>query len=382
MRKITWPAAGAVGAAVVALAAASAGPEPGPAAADDTPRVERIGEMSVERAAHQATPLPGGGILVTGGCGADGCAPIHASAEIHDPAAGTFRPAASMGTPRASHGAVALADGRVLVVGGWTGREATATAEVYDPEADRWTAAGEMTVARMSPAVAPLPDGHVLITGGEPRTGAAHASAEVFDPATATFSAVDPMRTRRSSHVAVVLDDGRVLVVGGHEDSGAVLRSAEVFDPETGAFRPAGEMAVPRHKHGAALLPDGRVLVVGGSDAADFRGRYTSTETYDPDTGTFSEGPELRWRRHKIGDAVVALPSGAVLVAGGAERPELYDPADRVFVPAADGLSGPQMFATATRLPTGEVLVLGGYDDRIRSSATAWLVRVGEAGRR
>lgn len=376
MRKITWPAAGAVGAVVVALAAARAGSEPGPAAADDTPRVERIGKMSVERAAHQATQLPGGGILVTGGCGADGCAPIHASVEIYDPATGSFRPAASMGTPRASHGAVPLADERVLVVGGWTGREATATAEVYDPEADRWTAAGEMTEARMSPSVAALPDGRVLVTGGEPRTGAARASAEVFDPTTATFSAVGPMRTRRSSHVAVALDDGRVLVMGGHEDSGTVLRSAEIFDPATDAFRPAGEMAVPRHKHGAALLPDGRVLVVGGSDAQDFRGRYASTEIYDPETETFDEGPELRWRRHKIRDAVVALPSGAVLVAGGAERPELYDPADRVFVPADGGLSGPQMFATATRLPTGRVLILGGYDDRIRSSASAWLVLV------
>jgi hypothetical protein len=82
----------------------------------------------------------------------------------------------------------------------------------------------------------------------------------------------------------------------------------------------------------------------------------------------------MRWERHKIRDAVVTFPSGAVLVAGGAARPELYDPTNRIFVPVEGELSGPQMFASATRLPTGEVLVLGGYDDRIQSSASAWLV--------
>lgn len=377
MSKTTRVAAALVGLAVLALAAVSDGTEPAPAAGEGTPRVERIGEMSVERAAHQATPLEGGGVLVTGGCGEHGCSPIHASVERYDPATRTLRSAASMGTPRASHAAIALPDGRILVVGGWTGEGGTATAEVYHPDADRWTAVGPMTEARMSPAVVTLPDGRVLVTGGEARTGAARSSAEVFDPATSAFSAVGSMQDRRGSHVAVALEDGRVLVTGGHEESGSVLRSVEIFDPGTGEFRSGGEMSVPRHKHGAALLPDGRVLIVGGSDERDYRGRYTSTEIYDPDIGAVSDGPEMLWRRHKIRDAVVPLPSGAVLVAGGAERPELYDPADRVFVPAEGNLGGSQMFATATRLPTGEVLVLGGYDDRIRSSASAWLVGVG-----
>ncbi len=182
------------------------------------------------------------------------------------------------------------------------------------------------------------------------------------------------MRTPRGSHVAITLDDGRVLVAGGHRARGEILRSAEVFDPATGEFRPTGDMAAPRHKHAAAPLADGRVLIIGGSDARDYRGRYMSTEIYDPETGEFAPGPDMRWRRHKIRDAVAVLPSGAVLVAGGAARAELLDPADGVFVPVDGELSGPQMFATATLLPTGDVLVLGGYDDRIRSSDSAWLV--------
>jgi len=76
---------------------------------------------------------------------------------------------------------------------------------------------------------------------------------------------------------------------------------------------------------------------------------------------------------------VAALPSGAVLMAGGAARPELYDPAQQIFVPVGGELSGPQMFATATTLSSGDVLVLGGYDERTQPSASAWLVHTTKA---
>ena len=372
MKTLMWSAAALIGLLVIAVTVVETKDR---VPADvDSPRVVRIGEMSVERATHQATLLETGQVLITGGCAGRGCDPILASVELYDPASGSFRPVAAMAKPRAGHAAVALPDGRVFVAGGWTGESATATAEVYDPGTGRWTSAGEMSVARMGPIAVPLPDGRVLIVGGEPRTGGPVATAEIFDPTTSTFSTVGRMQIPRGSLAAIRLGDGRVLVTGGHRARGEVLRSAEIFDPATGEFQPTGNMTVPRHKHAATLLPDGRVLIIGGSDSRDYRGRYVTTEIYDPSMGEFSAGSDMQWQRHKIRDAVAVLPSGAVLVAGGALRPEIYDPADRVFVPVESELSGPQMFATATLLPNGEVLVLGGYDDRIQSSALAWLV--------
>lgn len=329
-------------------------------------RVARIGEMSVARAAHQATLLTTDQVLVTGGCAAPGCEHILASAELYDPGTRSFQSVAPMTTPRASHEAIVLPDGRVLVSGGWTGSRATASAEVYDPATRGWTAVGDMAEARASHNAVSLPDGRVLIVG---------ASADVFDPATGAFSPAGPMRPNGGSYLPIALADGRVLLTGGTSAGGEVVRSAQIFVPATGGFQRTGDMIVPRHKHGAALLPDGRVLIIGGSDERDRRGRYASTEMYDPATGEFSLGPNMRWARFKIRDAVVALPGGGVVVAGGAVRAELFDPADEVFVPLDGAFSGPQMFATATLLGTGEVLVLGGYDDRIRPSASAWLVR-------
>lgn len=69
-----------------------------------------------------------------------------------------------------------------------------------------------------------------------------------------------------------------------------------------------------------------------------------------------------------------APPSGAVVVAGGAGRPELYDPAEGVFVTARGELAGPQMFATASVRDNGDVLVLGGYVQRTGLSADAWII--------
>ena len=79
-------------------------------------------------------------------------------------------------------------------------------------------------------------------------------------------------------------------------------------------------------------------------------------------------------RRYKLPDAVVVLRSGAVLVAGGAAQPELLPAGAAQFQRLKGKRDGPHEFATATVLPDGNVLVLGGYDEEIRTSDGAWLV--------
>lgn len=356
----------------VGAACGRATPEPTPIDPGSW-RVHQIGRMSVERAAHQATLLQTGQVLVTGGCGGQGCDLVHASVELFDPATQSFQPAPPMSTPRASHIAIALSDSRVLVSGGWTGERATASAEIYDPTSGQWAAVGDMVEARSSHIAVTLPDGNVLIIGGGSGGLADLTSAEIFDASTSTFLSAGQMRTNH--YLATLMKDGRVLLTGGQNPEGEITRSAEIFDPATGEFQLAGEMSVARVKHATALLVDGRVLVLGGSDDRGYSGRFASTEIYDPMMEAFLPGPDLHHGRHKIRDAVAVLNSGAVLVAGGASQLEVFDPDEQTFVLVEGELSGPQMFATATLLPNGNVLVLGGYDDRTRSSDAAWLVQ-------
>lgn len=331
-------------------------------------------QMSVERAAHQATGLKNGKVFVSGGCAQRGCEVIHRSTELFDSSHRKFSPAGDMLEPRVSHASILLNDGRVLIVGGWTGKGISRSAEIYDVKTNVFKAIANMTTARIGPVVTPLKDGRILITGGEPRPGFGLNSSELFDPDRLTFSLSGKMNASRGAHVAVALVDGRVLVTGGHSARGEILRSAEIYDPDTGKFTPTGEMTIPRHKHGGILLPDGRVLIVGGSNKQDFRGRYTSSELYDPDTGKFTSGPTMHWPRFKIRHSLVLLPSGAVLVSGGAVKNERFEPDSFTFVETGDELSKPLMFNSTSLLPSGEVLTVGGYDERIQPSKETWLI--------
>jgi hypothetical protein len=115
------------------------------------------------------------------------------------------------------------------------------------------------------------------------------------------------------------------------------------------------------------------VLVIGGADARDGYGQKTSAELFVPRTGRFVPTGSLRLRRYKLLDATVLLRDGRVLVAGGGERLEAYDPRRGAFRELPGRLDAARLFSTATVLADGRVLVAGGYDERIRSTAAAWL---------
>jgi len=64
--------------------------------------------------------------------------------------------------------ATALADGRVLVTGGYFDNVPITTADLYDPEAGAFTATGPLTMARGFDTATRLSDGRVLVAGGNP----------------------------------------------------------------------------------------------------------------------------------------------------------------------------------------------------------------------
>jgi hypothetical protein len=120
-----------------------------------------------------------------------------------------------------------------------------------------------------------------------------------------------------------------------------------------GAWTPAGDMLVARRDHTATLLSNGKVLIVGW---------FTNTaELYDPLTNAFAAtGNTLD--DHGQGSTATRLPDGKVLIVGGNGAPmsaELFDPATGVFSRAGSP-SSPRAFHTATALSDGRVLVAGG----------------------
>jgi len=326
-------------------------------------------DLAVPRAAHTATLLASGEVLVAGGCAVDSCELDErgATTEIVDARGGT-RPGPQLLQPRVGHHAAALADGTVLIAGGFTKFSLTPSAELL--VGDAFVALPPMKAVRGGATSTRLRDGRVLFVGGSAGPNTLR-TAELYVPKLRRFVMTGRLRTARSAHAATLLPDGRVLVAGG-SNKGGVLRSAEIYDPRTGRFTPVGSMRTARHKLALAPLPGG-ALAIGGSDERDWRGRIATAERFDARRGKFVAVARLAVPRFKLADAVVATPAG-IVVAGGAPSVELYEPRTGRFR-TIERLTGERHFATATRLPTGNVLVAGGYDSSIAVTRSAWLVR-------
>ncbi|HEX9001361.1 MAG TPA: zf-HC2 domain-containing protein [Blastocatellia bacterium] len=352
-----------------------------PAIPMTTGALQPVAGLNQARYAHAAALLADGRVLVMGGVGPEFVS--LASTEVFDPATNRFTASAPMLAQRASHAATRLNNGQVLITGGFQDvrpRVTLSTAELFDPATGSFRQTGRMTAPRESHKATLLPDGKVLITGGHDRTGRHLASAEIYDPATRQFTSAGSMLTPRSDHVATLLSNGMVLVTGGMTNAPAetlTLSSAELFDPLKRVFSAVGSMHTVRAKHSAALLPDGKVIVMGGTDVRLGRGKKASAELYDPAKRQFAQTGNMNTARYKIRDAVVVLRDGRVLVAGGGTQVEVYDPASGVFRLVKGDLGAARHYATATLLADGRVLFAGGYatgsNAGLIAEAGAWI---------
>jgi hypothetical protein len=267
-----------------------------------------------------------------------------------------------MNEARVGHTATLLPTGEVLIAGGEDGTNMLRTAELYDPAAGTFTATGGMLVERRSHTATLLSNGQVLIVGGSDTTDGSSvlASAETYDPVAGTFAAVGSMATVRIFHTATLLQDGRVLIAGGYDSLGNWLSSTELYDPAVGTFSPTGSMTMARGRHTATLLPNGKALMAGGVPSTEAFQGTSSAELYDPMAETST--PTGNMTATRWGHTATLLPYGEVFITGGyrlAMTAELYDPAAGVFV-ATGAPSFPEAIQTATLLPSGNVLLAGG----------------------
>jgi hypothetical protein len=272
-----------------------------------------------------ATLLLSGKVLATRGCIDNSCNNSLGSAELYDPASGTWSLTGNMVTPREYHTATQLTNGKVLVAGGCysaCGIYNMTNAELYDPASGTWSATGSMTTARAQHTATLLPNGKVLVTGGISGSNIV-ASAEVYDPTTRTWSAVASMANARRFAQAALLNNGKVLVMGG-QNLTVTLSAAETYDPTVNKWSSAGKMSSPRLYFAAAPLPQGRVLAVGGADPSNI---LASADVYDPSTGRWSATGSMNLGR--VYFTATALVDGRVLAAAGNVgdyTAELYQP--------------------------------------------------------
>ncbi len=275
------------------------------------------GPLATDRAEHTATLLPNGKVLVVGG---RQFFYDLASAELYDPVSGIWTPTGSLNTQRHGHTATLLPNGKVLVAGGsqefFASVYSLASAELYDPATGTWSPTGSLATDRFFHTAALLPNGRVLVAGGYSRGRGTLASAESYDAASGTWSPTGSLAAARDGHTATLLQDGKVLAAGGFGSNGAgALSSAELYDSASETWLSTGNLSTGRSGQTAMLLRGGEVLIAGGFDRNS--GVYASTgaERYDPSSGTWMATGNLVSGRSN--HTMTLLSDGAVLVAGG-----------------------------------------------------------------
>lgn len=311
------------------------------------------GALNFPRIGHTATLLATGQVLVAGGEDAHG---NHiAAAELYNPTTGTWTVTGSLATPRIDHTATLLANGEVLVAGG-VGSTYTATAEVYNPWTGQWSDTGNMTVPRAFAGAALLRNGEVLMAGGSNIDGTSNTTAELYNPATGKWTSTTVMPSGHNSP-ATLLPSGKVLVIGG----GGVI-----YDPSTARWTPTGSLYYGITGGSATLLANGDVLAYGNKFSC------YAAQFFNPSTNTWARTIAQCGNDVSYGP-LVSLGNGKVLLAGDeitysghtspTTRCALYDPSTNTWTPTGSLLQATRR--TATLLPNGKVLSVGGSDGEL-----------------
>ncbi len=173
------------------------------------------------------------------------------------------------------------------------------------------------------------------------------------------------MTVARAGHTMTTLPDGRFLVVGGHSNSIEVIKPGTYTSTLYNVV-----MSDLRSQHTTTLLKDGTVLIVGGyTNAVDLRTRTSDmsadVELFNPTTGVIQKIAELAVPRAE--HTATLLPDGKVLILGGYSKTkmiqmaEVIDPSSGTVTILDEPMQVGRAGHTATRLLDGRILIAGGY---------------------
>jgi YVTN family beta-propeller protein/probable HAF family extracellular repeat protein len=230
----------------------------------------------------------------------------------------------------------------------------------------QWQPAAPLPTAQYFGNAIAMADGAVLVAGGQAAGDVPIPKAASYDSKTNVWSPTPNMSGARSDSAAVTLADGRILITGGNQGSGRT-GGAEIFDPATRQWTVAAPMNSPRNRHTLTLLSDGKVLATGGylTHSDPYQQYQRTAEVYDPVLDKWTAVADMAERR--VGHSASRLPDGRVLIVGGADYAE-YKATVEIFNPATGTFSsGPSLserryFHSVATLPDGRILIAGGMN--------------------
>lgn len=321
-----------------------------------------VGALGTARA-QPLVARAGDGVLVVGGIGAAG--PL-SSAELYDPATGTFAPVdVPSGFDDVDNGMLGavlstLPDGRVVLTGSSRGVLA-----VFDPATRSFGPAIAITSRAFHGAIA-VDATHVLVAGG-----CAGVANRMCDATPLHSSLIYDLQGHQAGGPTVTgVHEGAQLVdLGPRRDGAHQLVLAGGFgDPGAGAwFAPGDDQATPLAGLAAQLAPldGGGLLTAFAPDAATADGTVVAVSPAGA-VDALTRAPAI------AGARLALLEDGSVVAIGGDPRVARYVPQTDRWDQAIPAGEPPAIIAPSlARLADGSVLVLGGATP----SAQAWLYR-------
>lgn len=181
----------------------------------------------------------------------------------------------------------------------------------------------------------------------------------------------------RSDHTAAIVRGGSVLFAQGHD--GTSSTEASTFFTPSPAVVTGPDSRWRRSGHTATTLMDGSVVVLGGVDSSNepatnevLSGQPSASSgaLYDPELARFAWYPQALVVRRNDHTATM-LPDGKILIVGGTNGTdelalaEIVDPVAATSELLPSGLQFARRGHTATLQADGSVLVIGGEEHGI-----------------
>ena len=301
------------------------------------------------------TELADGRVLIVGGYGESSSKMGISNAEIFDPSTNTWTVTQKMAYPRWYPSATTLSDGTVLVLGGWktTSHTNAGIPEVYDPVANTWT---QLTNANNPfetyPFVYQLSNGQIVhVNGSEYAT-----VTDMLNLSSQSWSTVDSNIEDGGSSVMYMQD--KIMKAGSAADSqmtGPSVNTTYVIDmtQPSPKWQQTASMAYARSFMNLTELPDGTVLATGGEtdkNGGDISKAVYPAELWSPATMTWTTMSAMHTPREYHGTAVL-LPDGRVMESGmGADFGNVPDQLSAEFYSPPYLFKGPR--PTITQAPS------------------------------
>ncbi len=308
------------------------------------------------------------------------------SAQVWDPGTGNFAAVPNNYTNLFCSGHSALADGRILVLGGHGTDYATdigsADVNIFDPISLQWTPASRMAYRRWYGTSTTLPDGRILATSGNDVSATSYVTTpEVYDPSKNIWTPITSANLQLPLYPHLfVLPSGQIAYTGNTEGDSypgplSGSRDTRTLDLSSWTWK----TVVPSTIDGDSVMyAPGKIMKAGSSNDGCFNGGASVSATFVID---FNQ-PSPLWQQTssmafpRTNHNLTILPDGSVLATGGGMMKNGCDGSEPVFAAelwspttqtwtTMSAMATPRLYhSAALLLPDGRVLVSGGGRDQ------------------